>query len=97
MTGLVKKRPGPKSSHKITDEVLAFIDEKTKEGEPLRSRKLANRDRIGGKAKQPLGGFSLDGHDRRTHPAEFSSLSLKHYSLRSTVMGSTREARRAGA
>lgn len=39
--GLIKKRPGPKSSHKITDEVMAFIEEEVKEGEPLRSRKLA--------------------------------------------------------
>jgi transposase len=41
VSGLIKKRPGPKSSHKITDEVLAFIEEKTKEGQPLRARKLA--------------------------------------------------------
>ena len=42
VSGLIKKRPGPKSSHKITDEVLAFIEEETEEGEPLRSRKLAS-------------------------------------------------------
>jgi len=41
ISGLIKKRPGPKSSHKITDEVMAFIEEEAKEGEPLRSRKLA--------------------------------------------------------
>ena len=39
--GLVKKRPGPKSAHKLTDDVLAFIEEKLEEGKPLRARKLA--------------------------------------------------------
>ena len=41
VTGLVKKRPGPKSAHKLTDDILAFIEEKVKEGKPLRARKLA--------------------------------------------------------
>jgi transposase len=41
VTGLVKKRPGPKSAHKLTVDVLAFIEEKVEEGEPLRARKLA--------------------------------------------------------
>jgi transposase len=41
VSGLIRKRPGPRSSHKITDEVLTFIEEETQEGEPLRSRKLA--------------------------------------------------------
>jgi len=41
VTGLVKKRPGPKSAHKLTDDILAFIEEKLEEGEPLRARKLA--------------------------------------------------------
>jgi transposase len=41
VTGLVKKRPGPKSAHKLTDDILAFIEEKIKEGKPLRARKLA--------------------------------------------------------
>lgn len=39
--GLVKKRPGPKSAYKLTDDVLAFIEEKVKEGKPLGARKLA--------------------------------------------------------
>ena len=39
--GLVKKRPGPKSAHKLTAEVVEFIEEHTEEGEPLRARKLA--------------------------------------------------------
>ncbi len=41
VTGLAKKRPGPKSAHKLTDDILAFIEEKVKEGKPLRARKLA--------------------------------------------------------
>ena len=40
VTGLVKKRPGPKSAHKLTDDVLAFIEEKLEAGKPLGARKL---------------------------------------------------------
>ena len=40
VNGLVKKRPGPKSAHKLTDEVMAFIEEKLQEGKPLGARKL---------------------------------------------------------
>ena len=39
--GLVKKRPGPKSAHKLTADILAFIEEKLEKGKPLRARKLA--------------------------------------------------------
>jgi transposase len=41
VTGLLKKRPGPKSAHKLTDEILIFIEETVKEGRPLGARKLA--------------------------------------------------------
>jgi hypothetical protein len=41
VAGLVKKRPGPKSAHKLTAEVLAFINKSAEEGKPLRARKLA--------------------------------------------------------
>jgi transposase len=41
VTGLVKKRPGPKSAHKLTDDILSFIEKKVIEGKPLRARKLA--------------------------------------------------------
>jgi hypothetical protein len=49
VSGLIKKRPGPKSAHKLTAEVLAFIEEKAEKGEPLRARKLAPllRDKFG--------------------------------------------------
>lgn len=40
VSGLVKKRPGPKSAHKLTGEVMAFIEEKLQEGKPLGARKL---------------------------------------------------------
>jgi len=40
VTGLVKKRPGPKSAHKLTAD-LTFIEEKIEEDKPLRARKLA--------------------------------------------------------
>jgi transposase len=38
--GLAKKRPGPKSAHKLTDEILLFVEETVEEGKPLRARKL---------------------------------------------------------
>ena len=41
VTALVKRRPGPKSAHKLTDDILSFIEEKVIEGKPLRARKLA--------------------------------------------------------
>jgi transposase len=41
VTGLVKKRPGPKSAHKVTDDIMAFIEEKIKTGKPLGARKLS--------------------------------------------------------
>ena len=41
VTGLLKKRPGPKSAHKLTADILAFIEEKIEEDKPLRARKLA--------------------------------------------------------
>ena len=41
ITGLAKRRPGPKCAYKLTAEILAFIKEKAEEGEPLRARKLA--------------------------------------------------------
>jgi transposase len=41
VTGLAKKRPGPKSAHKLTADIVAFIEEKLEAGKPLRARKLA--------------------------------------------------------
>ena len=41
VTALVKKRPGPKSAHKLTEDILAFIENEVEEGHPLRARKLA--------------------------------------------------------
>ena len=41
VTGLVKKRPGPKSAHKLNADILAFIEEKLEDGKPLGARKLA--------------------------------------------------------
>jgi transposase len=41
VTGLVKRRPGPKSAHKLTADILDFIKEELEEGKPLRARKLA--------------------------------------------------------
>lgn len=39
--GLAKKRPGPKSAHKLTDEILTFVEEQVEEGKPLRARAIA--------------------------------------------------------
>lgn len=41
VASLAKKRSGPKTAHKLTDDMLEFIEEKVKEGQPLRARKLA--------------------------------------------------------
>jgi transposase len=41
VSGLAKKRPGPKSAHKLTADILAFIEEKIEEDKPLGARKLA--------------------------------------------------------
>jgi len=41
VAGLAKKRPGPKSAHKLTEDILSFIEEEFIEGKPLRARKLA--------------------------------------------------------
>jgi transposase len=41
VTSLAKKRPGPKSPHKLTADVLSFIEEMIEEGKPLGARKLA--------------------------------------------------------
>ena len=41
VAGLVKKRPGPKSAHKLTGDMLAFIEDKIEEGKPLRARQLS--------------------------------------------------------
>lgn len=38
--GFVHERPGPKSAHKVTDDIVEFIAERVKEGEPLRARAL---------------------------------------------------------
>lgn len=39
--GLAKKRPGPRSAHKFTDDMLTFVEGQIEEGKPLRARKLA--------------------------------------------------------
>jgi transposase len=41
VTGLVKKQPGPKSAHKLTADILVFIEQKLEKGKPLRARRLA--------------------------------------------------------
>ena len=41
VAGLTRGQPGPKSAHKLTDEIMEFIDKSIKEGQPLRSRMLA--------------------------------------------------------
>jgi len=41
IAGLTRGQPGPKSAHKLTDEIMEFIDKSIKKGDPLRSRILA--------------------------------------------------------
>jgi transposase len=40
ITGFIRERPGPKSAHKVTPDVVQFIENRIKEGEPLRARAL---------------------------------------------------------
>ena len=42
ITGLIRRRSGPRSAHKLTADILEFIEENAQEGEPLRARKLAS-------------------------------------------------------
>lgn len=41
LTGLIRERPGPKSAHKLTAEIMEFIAEQVKESGRIRARKLA--------------------------------------------------------
>ncbi len=43
IAGLVPAKPGPRSPHKIGDEVLAFLQARLVPGEPVRARELAKR------------------------------------------------------
>lgn len=55
IAGLVPRKRGPQGPHKVRGAVLAFIQEKRMEGEPLRARQLAEQIR-----KK----FDLDIHPR---------------------------------
>ena len=41
IAGLVPKKPGPRGPHKISGEVLAFLQARLAPGEPVRARELA--------------------------------------------------------
>jgi transposase len=55
IVGLVPRKRGPQGPHKVRGAVLAFIQEKQMEGEPIRARQLAEQIR-----KK----FDLDIHPR---------------------------------
>lgn len=55
IVGLVPKKRGPRSAHKLQGEVLAFIQEQLVAGEPIRARELAKLIRQK---------FGLDVHPR---------------------------------
>ncbi|NOY60105.1 MAG: helix-turn-helix domain-containing protein [Calditrichaeota bacterium] len=38
VSGFVHEKPGPKSAHKLTPDIVEFIEERIKKGEPLRAR-----------------------------------------------------------
>lgn len=40
VAGFIRERPGPKAAHKLTPDIIEFITENTKEGDPLRARRL---------------------------------------------------------
>jgi transposase len=41
LPGLVRRRPGPKGAHKLSDAIVNFIEHALRENESLRSRELA--------------------------------------------------------
>jgi transposase len=43
LPGLVPKRPGPKGAHKLTDEVMAFVDELMEGDSGMGARELSQR------------------------------------------------------
>lgn len=43
LPGLLPKRPGPKAAHKLTDEVMAFVDELKEEDAGMDVRELSRR------------------------------------------------------
>jgi transposase len=43
LPGLVPKRPGPKRAHKLTDEVMAFVDELRERGSGMNAQTLRQR------------------------------------------------------
>ena len=43
LPGLVPKRPGPKRAHKLTDEVMAFVDELREGGSGMNAQTLSQR------------------------------------------------------
>ncbi|MCG6919997.1 MAG: helix-turn-helix domain-containing protein [Acidobacteria bacterium] len=43
LPGLVPKRPGPKRAHKLTDEVMAFVDELRERGSGMNAQTLSQR------------------------------------------------------
>jgi len=49
LPGLLPKRPGPKGARKLTEEVMAFVEELLEQGPGLDSKELARRvgDRFG--------------------------------------------------
>jgi len=40
VSGFIREQPGPKSAHKLTPDIIEFIEVLVKEGEPLRARAL---------------------------------------------------------
>ncbi len=41
ITGFIRERSGPKSAHKLSDEIIEFIEERIEKGQPIRARKLS--------------------------------------------------------
>lgn len=41
ISGLVRKKPGPRGPHKVQSQILAFIKKRLVPGEPIRARELA--------------------------------------------------------
>jgi transposase len=41
IAGFIREKTGPKSAHKLTPDIMKFIEERIKEGEPIRARTIA--------------------------------------------------------
>lgn len=73
LTGLIRARPGPKSAHKLTTEIVDFIEEEVEKSGRIRARKLALlvRERFGIKIHPRSIERALERKGKKSKPAKF--------------------------